>query len=184
VSLRGTKVILVASLLRSGRCTVRGHVARELEQRRIPCFLLRAQGPAHRQNDDGDLHLARSTVGAAELTQAMASLLKCLVATFVQPLNRSGRIQRRYRTPPRTGSPVTKPPDGQREAAIRFKILQTTAGVDLPGSPAARARGCGCPVGPNRSGTGWEVSDEVTRRGFWIEDGCRVHGQLASTTGR
>jgi hypothetical protein len=73
---------------------------------------------------------------------------------------------------------VTKPPDGRQEAVIRFKILQVNAGAQLPGSAAARARGCGCPVAPNRSGTGWEVSDEVMRRGFWIEKGCKIHGHV------
>jgi len=61
---------------------------------------------------------------------------------------------------------------------LHFKILQVVAGANLPGSVAARAAACGCPTAVNRSGGGWEVSDDVRRRGFWIEDGCKVHGDL------
>jgi len=62
---------------------------------------------------------------------------------------------------------------------IRFKILQAgVAKVNRPGSSAARVLGCGCPVAANRAGRGWEVSDDATCSGFWIEDGCTIHGPL------
>jgi hypothetical protein len=61
---------------------------------------------------------------------------------------------------------------------IRFKILQVHAGADLPGSAAARAYGCSCPVAANRAGIGLAVSDITTRRGFWIDSLCEAHGHL------
>jgi len=31
-------------------------------------------------------------------------------------------------------------------------------------------------VRENRAGGGWEVSDDETRKGFWIDEECVVHG--------
>jgi len=60
---------------------------------------------------------------------------------------------------------------------IRFKILRANGG-GTPGSAAARARGCSCPTGPNGLGAGLPVSDDTTRKGFWIEDRCEIHAHL------
>jgi len=61
---------------------------------------------------------------------------------------------------------------------IRFKILRMSDGIMSPGSSEARARDCACPVAENRSGTGWDVSDDRTVTGFWIAEACPLHGSL------
>jgi len=60
--------------------------------------------------------------------------------------------------------------------ASSFRIYGLPLRVPRPGSPEALGRGCTCPDAANRKGKGWEVSEESTRTGFWIETTCRLHG--------
>jgi len=65
--------------------------------------------------------------------------------------------------------------------ASGFRIYGLPLKVPRPGSLDARGRGCTCPEVANQKGQGWEVSEEATRRGFWIDTGCPLHGLDAHT---
>jgi hypothetical protein len=60
----GTRVIFVDGLPGAGKSTTAEYVARELEQRGIPCRLIREREIDHPLNVGGDLHPSGSTTGA------------------------------------------------------------------------------------------------------------------------
>src|SRR6266849_3998050 len=60
----GTRLIFVDGLPGSGKSTMAEYVAGELEQRGIPCRLLREREPDHPLNVGRDLHPSGSTTGA------------------------------------------------------------------------------------------------------------------------
>jgi hypothetical protein len=60
----GTRLIFVDGLPGSGKSRTTQYVARELEQRGIPCRLFREREPDHPLNVGGDLHPSGSTTGA------------------------------------------------------------------------------------------------------------------------
>jgi hypothetical protein len=60
----GTKMIFVDGLPGSGKSTTAEYVASELEQRGVPCRLLRERETDHPLNVGGDLHPSGSTTGA------------------------------------------------------------------------------------------------------------------------
>jgi hypothetical protein len=66
---------------------------------------------------------------------------------------------------------------------MRFRILRIGAGTGTspPASREARRRGCTCPVRENRAGGGWDVSDDDTRKGFWIDEDCDTHRACLSS---
>jgi hypothetical protein len=66
--------------------------------------------------------------------------------------------------------------------SVRFKILRTGTTTVTPASRDARADGCTCPVRENRAGGGWDVSDDETLRGFWINEQCAVHATALSNS--
>ena len=59
-----SRVVFVDGLPGSGKSTTAGYIARELEQRGIPCRLLRERETDHPLNVGGDLHPSGSTTGA------------------------------------------------------------------------------------------------------------------------
>jgi hypothetical protein len=65
--------------------------------------------------------------------------------------------------------------DDHPGVSVQFKILRVQAEAAPPASPNARRRGCTCPVRENRAGGGWDVSENDTLKGFWIDEACEIH---------
>jgi len=61
--MRETRMIMVDGLPGSGKSTIAEYVTRELEQRGIPCRLLREREPDHPLNVGGELHPSGRTTG-------------------------------------------------------------------------------------------------------------------------
>jgi len=69
------------------------------------------------------------------------------------------------------------------DVTIRFRILRFAADGTSPGNAAAKRLGCICPARENRAGAGWDVSDDHTLKGFWIDEDCTIHGDELRRSG-